>query len=369
MPTVGCQLDRGSEAPAPSQGSAPVAARLSRPVGLWLLPRVGASGCVSGRLGALGKGSACHSLRGLESSSVQLRGSRQPPLPVPPALAPRPHLSMAVQAPAGDMATPVHTAARTSHLSPQPGSPQSAACAPFRSPAASPLLPGFLSSAADPAPPLGGLRPGPAGSAEPGGGGGGDSGCHWPPSGAAARAPRRFPCPATPRLHSCPFPCPRGPAQWRGRYSLGLRSSGCKAQLLLAEIWEKRPPTLSMLLSPPSVFLPQCSHSVPVSQTRQRMVSVASAWQIPSWGLRCLLDLMGQYKPLTPIGTLRARYCPEPYEVTTEPQVGNHSNSVAECRGAANSRLIACFTVGFLLDICPGAGSYGKSILSLCKTI
>ncbi|XP_032331342.1 uncharacterized protein LOC116662134 isoform X4 [Camelus ferus] len=48
-----------------------------------------------------------------------------------------------------------------------------------------------------------------------------------------------------------------GPAQWRGRCSLGLRSSGCKAQLLLAETWEKRAPTLSMLLSPPSVFLPQ----------------------------------------------------------------------------------------------------------------
>ncbi|XP_074214876.1 uncharacterized protein LOC123615475 isoform X5 [Camelus bactrianus] len=48
-----------------------------------------------------------------------------------------------------------------------------------------------------------------------------------------------------------------GPAQWRGRCSLGLRSSGCKAQLFLAETWEKRAPTLSMLLSPPSVFLPQ----------------------------------------------------------------------------------------------------------------
>ncbi|XP_032323338.1 uncharacterized protein LOC116659649 [Camelus ferus] len=48
-----------------------------------------------------------------------------------------------------------------------------------------------------------------------------------------------------------------GPAQWHGRCSLGLRSSGCKAQLLLAETWEKRAPTLSMLLSPPLVFLPQ----------------------------------------------------------------------------------------------------------------
>ncbi|XP_074214060.1 uncharacterized protein LOC141575964 isoform X1 [Camelus bactrianus] len=48
-----------------------------------------------------------------------------------------------------------------------------------------------------------------------------------------------------------------GPAQWRGRCSLGLRFSGCKAQLLLAETREKRAPTLSMLLSPLSVFLPQ----------------------------------------------------------------------------------------------------------------
>ncbi|XP_032331340.1 uncharacterized protein LOC116662134 isoform X2 [Camelus ferus] len=56
MPTFGCQLDRGPETPAPSQGSVPVAARLCRPVGLCLLPRVGGSGCVSGRLGALGKG-------------------------------------------------------------------------------------------------------------------------------------------------------------------------------------------------------------------------------------------------------------------------------------------------------------------------
>ncbi|KAB1262377.1 Trafficking protein particle complex subunit 9 [Camelus dromedarius] len=34
MPTVGCQLDRGSEAPAPSQVSAPVAARVCLPAPL-----------------------------------------------------------------------------------------------------------------------------------------------------------------------------------------------------------------------------------------------------------------------------------------------------------------------------------------------
>ncbi|XP_072828320.1 trafficking protein particle complex subunit 9-like [Vicugna pacos] len=42
-----CQLDRGLEAPAPSRGSAPMASQLCRPVGLWLLPGAGASGCGS----------------------------------------------------------------------------------------------------------------------------------------------------------------------------------------------------------------------------------------------------------------------------------------------------------------------------------
>ncbi|XP_072813916.1 uncharacterized protein [Vicugna pacos] len=44
-----CQLDRGLEAPAPSRGSAPMASQLCRPVGLWLLPGAGASGCGSAR--------------------------------------------------------------------------------------------------------------------------------------------------------------------------------------------------------------------------------------------------------------------------------------------------------------------------------
>ncbi|XP_072828326.1 uncharacterized protein [Vicugna pacos] len=44
-----CQLDRGLEVPAPSRGSAPMASQLCRPVGLWLLPGAGASGCGSAR--------------------------------------------------------------------------------------------------------------------------------------------------------------------------------------------------------------------------------------------------------------------------------------------------------------------------------
>ncbi|XP_074214630.1 uncharacterized protein LOC141576068 isoform X2 [Camelus bactrianus] len=71
------------------------------------------------------------------------------------------------------------------------------------------------------------------------------------PCGCSALSPCRPLAPAPGRgLRLCP-------AQWHGRCSLGLRSSGCKAQLLLAETWEKR--ALSMLLSPPSVFLPQLS--------------------------------------------------------------------------------------------------------------
>ncbi|XP_032330146.1 translation initiation factor IF-2-like [Camelus ferus] len=159
------------------------------------------------KVGGSGKGgprvTACE---GSSQLRVQLRGSRQPPLPAPPAPAPRPHLSRAGNAPAGDMATPVHTAARTCHLSPQPGSPESAAGAPFRSPARESPPPGL---------PLLGRRPRPApGRALSRAGGvcgtghGRGSGWDWPPSGAAARAPRRFPCPASPRLHSSPFPCP-----------------------------------------------------------------------------------------------------------------------------------------------------------------
>ncbi|KAB1252323.1 Trafficking protein particle complex subunit 9, partial [Camelus dromedarius] len=45
-----CQLDRGLEAPAPSRGSsAPKDSQLCCPVGLWLLPGAGASGCGSAR--------------------------------------------------------------------------------------------------------------------------------------------------------------------------------------------------------------------------------------------------------------------------------------------------------------------------------
>ncbi|XP_032331334.1 skin secretory protein xP2-like isoform X2 [Camelus ferus] len=247
MPTVGCQLDRGPEAPAPSQGSAPVAARLCRPVGLWLLPRVGASGCVSGRLGALGKGVRV-------SQPARARVSECPA----EGLAPAPSACATCT---GAQATPVQGRARTcrGHGHPRPyRGPHLPPLAPAGLPSVCGRRPLPLSRRESPPPglPLLGRRPRPA-PGRPASRAGGDSGCDWPPSGAAARAPRHFPCPATPRLHSSPFPCPRGPAQWRGRCSLGLRSSGCKAQLLLAETWEKRAPTLSMLLSPPSVFLPQ----------------------------------------------------------------------------------------------------------------
>ncbi|XP_032329829.1 uncharacterized protein LOC116661562 isoform X2 [Camelus ferus] len=80
-----------------------------------------------------------------------------------------------------------------------------------------------------------------------------------------------------------------GPAQWRGRCSLGLRFSGCKAQLLLAETREKRAPTLSMLLSPLSVFLPQ-DENTPGTLTHR----VVTGCQLPaengvlcSWPLTC----------------------------------------------------------------------------------
>ncbi|XP_032317709.1 uncharacterized protein LOC116657928 isoform X2 [Camelus ferus] len=127
---------------------------------------------------------------------------------------------------------------------------------PSALPAAGPLLLGL---------PLLGLRPRPAPRPAVSGAGGicGSRARAGTLSGTGFLAglqpaiPSRFPCPATTRLHSSPFPCPRGPAQWRGCCSLGLRSSGCKAQLLLAETWEKRAPMVSMLLSPPSVFLPQ----------------------------------------------------------------------------------------------------------------
>nr|XP_031302930.1 trafficking protein particle complex subunit 9-like [Camelus dromedarius] len=47
-----CQLDRGLEAPAPSRGSsAPKDSQLCCPVGLWLLPGAGASGCGSASRG------------------------------------------------------------------------------------------------------------------------------------------------------------------------------------------------------------------------------------------------------------------------------------------------------------------------------
>ncbi|XP_072813459.1 uncharacterized protein [Vicugna pacos] len=65
-----CQLDRGLEAPAPSRGSAPMASQLCRPVGLWLLPGAGASGCGSARTSSV----ACVLLPGLRASgcSAQL---------------------------------------------------------------------------------------------------------------------------------------------------------------------------------------------------------------------------------------------------------------------------------------------------------
>ncbi|XP_074215064.1 uncharacterized protein LOC141576231 isoform X2 [Camelus bactrianus] len=255
MPTFGCQLDRGPETPAPSQGSAPVAARLCRPVGLWLLPRVGASGCVSGRLGALGKGVRV-------SQPARARVSECPA----EGLAPAPSACATCT---GAQATPVQGRARTCRGHGHPG--------PYRGPHLPPLAPAGLPSVCGRRPlplsrrespppglPLLGRRPRPA-PGRPASRAGGICGAgrgrgQWlrlASERGCSRAPRHFPCPATPRLHSSPFPCPRGPAQWRGRCSLGLRSSGCKAQLFLAETWEKRAPTLSMLLSPPSVFLPQ----------------------------------------------------------------------------------------------------------------
>ncbi|XP_072813920.1 trafficking protein particle complex subunit 9-like [Vicugna pacos] len=45
----GNALDRGLEAPAQSPGSTPKASQLCRPLGLWLLPGAGASGCGSAR--------------------------------------------------------------------------------------------------------------------------------------------------------------------------------------------------------------------------------------------------------------------------------------------------------------------------------
>ncbi|XP_072814117.1 uncharacterized protein [Vicugna pacos] len=70
-----CQLDRGLEAPAPSRGSAPMASQLCRPVGLWLLPGAGASGCGSARAALL---SLSPSLRTSSVACVLLPGLRAP---------------------------------------------------------------------------------------------------------------------------------------------------------------------------------------------------------------------------------------------------------------------------------------------------
>ncbi|XP_072813574.1 uncharacterized protein [Vicugna pacos] len=144
---------------------------------------------------AAGGRSACHSPPGRQSACVQLDCSGQTPLPAPPAPAPRPQLSRARCAPAA------------SWPSRAPLSPRLASASPL--PPASPPLPGFLSLAADPSPPLGGLCPGRAGSAHPDGAGGLGWGWGWPPSGAAARVPH--PALPAPRPRGClplPFPIP-----------------------------------------------------------------------------------------------------------------------------------------------------------------
>ncbi|XP_074218968.1 uncharacterized protein LOC141577532 isoform X2 [Camelus bactrianus] len=123
-----------------------------------------------------------------------------------PAPAPRPQLSRARCAPAATRPSRAPLSPRLESL--------------FPLPPASPLLPGCLSSAAGPSPPLGGLCPGTAGSADPDGGGRLGLGLASE-RGYCLRPPPGFPCPATPGLHSSPFPSPWGPAQCCGRSSPG----------------------------------------------------------------------------------------------------------------------------------------------------
>nr|XP_031529592.1 uncharacterized protein LOC116278547 isoform X2 [Vicugna pacos] len=183
MPTVGCQLDRGSEAPASSQGSAPVAARLCRPVGLWLLPRVGTSGCVSGRLGALGKGVRVSQPARARVSEYPVEGLA----PAPSACATCP----------GAQATPVQGRACTSRGH---GLPR-----PYRGPHLPPLAPGGLPSVC-------GRRPLPLSRCEP------------PPPGLPLLGRRPRPAPGTAASRAggtCG--AGRGRGQW-----LGLASErGC----------------------------------------------------------------------------------------------------------------------------------------------
>ncbi|XP_072808816.1 uncharacterized protein [Vicugna pacos] len=219
--------DRALEAPAPSRGSAPKASQLCSPVSLWLLPGAGASGCGSARWGAPGK-----VVRRLQEGGPRVTDLREP-VSLCPAELLGPDPSAHATCP-GAPGTPVQGEVCTCRLSPSraPLSPRLVCTSPL--PPESPLLPGYLSSAAGPSPPMGGLCPGRAGSVDMDGAAG---------AGAGLRAGLQTAFPTPP-----PLSLPRDPraaflSLFRSlrtssvAWALlsGLRATGCDAQLLLVE--------------------------------------------------------------------------------------------------------------------------------------
>ncbi|XP_064340224.1 uncharacterized protein LOC135320921 isoform X2 [Camelus dromedarius] len=140
-----------------------------------------------------------------------------------PAPAPRPQLSRA------------KCALAASRPSRAPLSPRLASPSPL--PPASSLLPGCLSSAAGPSPPLGGLCPGRAGSADPDGGG--RLGLGLGLASERGYSPRPPPPPLS--LTRDPGAALLSLSRYLGTSSVvwallpGLRASGCEPQLLLLE--------------------------------------------------------------------------------------------------------------------------------------